>query len=383
MSLAAGSLVGSAGCLGTSPPTESARVAGEYQQSEAAQYRTLSLPVPEDELHRGASKNGIPAITEPAFDTDYDGVNTTLDASTRVVGVEHEGEARAYPLKILTFHEIVNDDFGGPLLVTYCPLCASAVVADRTVDGAATVFGVSGLLWHSDLVMYDVETESLWSQVLATAIRGARVGTQLTLRPSTTTTWGRWTDSHPDSLVLLPAPQSTTITGSGAEFYDRNPYVGYDTSPRVGIGQNALVDDRLHPKTQVLGVAHGGVARAYTWYVVRRAGLVTDEVGGLPVVVAALDDGTMSAFVRRVDGEPVSFHRDGSTLVGANSVWDIVTGRAVSGSQDGTTLDRANDHSTMFWFAWAEFYPETEIHREDDARGQPTPEALDYVRRMS
>lgn len=350
---------------------------GTYSESEAARYRNVSLPVPEAELSRGASKNGIPAITEPAFDTDYDEVKTTLDDSTRVVGVEHAGEARAYPLKVLTFHEIVNDDFGGPLLVTYCPLCASAVVADRTVDGSSTVFAVSGLLWNSDLVMYDVETESLWSQVLATAIRGERVGTQLTLRPSTTTTWGRWTDSHPDSRVLLPAPESTTITSSGAEFYDRNPYVGYDTSPRVGIGQNEEVDDRLHPKTQVLGVAHGGVARAYTWYLVWRDGLVTDTVGRLPVVVAALDDGTMSAFVRRVDGEGVRFHRAGPNLSAAGSEWDIVTGRAVSGPHEGTTLERANDRSAMFWFAWAEFYPETEIYREDDARGQPTPAALD------
>lgn len=372
-----GSLVASAGCLGATPADGSAPAPGSYQQSEAAQYRNVSLPVREDELRRGASKNGIPAITEPAFDTDYDGVKPTLDDATRVVGVEHEGEARAYPLKVLTFHEIVNDDFGGPLLVTYCPLCASAVVADRVVGGSPTVFGVSGLLWHSDLVMYDVATESLWSQVLATAIRGERVGTQLTLRPATTTTWGRWRQSHPNSLVLLPAPQSTTITDSGAEFYDRDPYVGYDTSPRVGIGQNDAVDDRLHPKTRVLGIAHGGVARAYTWYLVRREGLVTDAVGGLPVVVAALDDGTMSAFVRRIDGETVRFHRAGSKLSGVGSAWDIVTGRAVSGPHEGATLERANDRSTMFWFAWAEFYPETEIYREAAAVGQPTPEALD------
>jgi hypothetical protein len=324
------------------------------------------LPVPTSELRRGASKDAIPAITDPAFAPDWSGVDATLDASDRVIGVTADGEARAYPLAVLNWHEIVNDDFGGPLLVTYCPLCGSGVVADRTVDGEATTFGVSGYLWHSDLVMYDRATDSLWSQLLARAINGPATGASLSLRPSTLAAWGEWREANPDSAILLPPPASTTVSGTASRNYDRDPYVGYEDSRRVGLGGSSA-DDRLHPKTEVVGVTSDGTARAYPITAVLNAdGVVNDVVGDTHVVVATTPGGSLVAYDRTVDGELLTVEAEGDHLVAGESRWDPVSGEAVDGPHEGTTLSRANRRSPMFWFAWADFYPDTEIYGEAD-----------------
>lgn len=282
-------------------------------------YGALELPVPRSAMQRGASKDAIPAIIDPEFGIDWDGVTAEanefgqvieveprLRDDDEVVGIVRDGEARAYPLRVLNWHEIVNDDFDGPLLVTYCPLCGSAVSASRRVDGTVTDFGVSGLLWRNDLVMYDEATESLWSQILATAINGERTGDTLDLVPSTLTTLGKWRADHPNTLVLRPPPESGTITtGSGARDYTLNPYAGYESSARVGIG-GQFDDDRLHPKTEVIGIAHGDVARAYPTEDVATAGVINDTVDGLPVVVTVVEE-TPVAYVRRVDGSVFEF----------------------------------------------------------------------------
>jgi hypothetical protein len=222
----------------------------------------VDLPLDESALDDVLDKNAIPAIAEPAFGPDWSEAEATLDDDERVIGVTADGSARAYPLSILNWHEIVNDEFGGPLLVTYCPLCGSGVTAERRVNGEVTTFGVSGLLWRSDLVMFDELTESLWSQILGKAVRGPETGTSLTLRPSTLTSWGKWRDSHPETEVLLPPPASGTITGAAGRNYERNPYAGYDETNQIGISGETESGGRLHPKTMVIGIASDGVARA-------------------------------------------------------------------------------------------------------------------------
>ncbi|ELZ84997.1 hypothetical protein C453_10465 [Haloferax elongans ATCC BAA-1513] len=373
--VALGGVSALSGCLEGGPPTADGNTRGDTDDAGGStaggtttpsRASAFDLPIPKDELRRGAPKDAIPAITAPVFSDDWTGfdeVNVTLEDSFEVVGVEIDGIARAYPLAILNWHEIVNDTFDGrPVVVTYCPLCGSAVTADRLVQGEPTYFGVSGFLWMSDLVMYDDRTESLWSQVLATAIRGELTGDTLSLIPSTISTWGEWKASHPETEVLVPPPVSGTIKGRQTRRYGVNPYRGYQQSGAIGIGFNEEVDERLHPKTSVIGITSGGVARAYTLSTVNDEGVVNDEVGGLPVVVASSKDGTLVAYVRRVDGEVVEFERDGGDLEAAGSKWDLVTGRALDGPHEGTTLTRANDRSPMFWFAWADFNPETEIY---------------------
>lgn len=265
---------------------------------------SLELPVPESEMQRGAPRDAIPAITDPEFGPDWSGIRIdveqrlalgrTIEVEPRlrdddpVVGIVRDGEARAYPLRVLNWHEVVNDDFDGPLLVTFCPLCGSAVSAIRRVRGTVTNFGVSGLLWRNDLVMYDEATGSLWSQIVATAINGERTGEELDLVPSTLTTLAKWRDDHPDTVVLRPPPESATLPdGDGVRDYTGNPYMGYDSTKTVGLN-GSLDDDRLHPKTEVIGIAHGDVARAYPTEAVATAGVINDTVGGLPVVVTAV-----------------------------------------------------------------------------------------------
>jgi hypothetical protein len=373
--------VGGAGCAGVSAPAADpgARIDGGEEEAgstptgaptDGAAFANPSLPVPESELNRGAAKDGIPAITEPAFASDWRGVEASLTDDTEVVGVERDGAARAYPLPILNWHEIVNDEFGGPLLVTFCPLCGSGVVAERTVDGEATVFGVSGLLWRSDLVMYDRASESLWSQLLAQAIRGPKTGRRLSLVPSTITTWGAWRAAAPDTEVLVPPPESGTIVGDATRQYGYDPYEAYARSERIGIGFNSVDDDRLHPKTTVIGVARGDVARAYPLrdVLLAEGSLVEDDVGGLPVVVAAADDGdgTLVAYDRRVDGETLSFERAGDAhLRAGGSRWRLTTGRAVDGPFEGRRLAAASRRSALFWFAWVDFHPETDVWSGD------------------
>lgn len=369
--LGAGLLGSVAGCAGYNPSAASTPTATETttpsragQTSGAAAAAEIELPVPDSEIDRVLGKDGIPAITEPAFATDWSDTDYELQGTNQVIGVERDGEARAYPMRILNWHEVVNDNLGGPLLVTFCPLCGSGVTGVRTVDGEETQFGVSGKLWMSDLVMYDAKTESLWSQIRAQAIRGPKTGERIELLPSTLTTLETWRDAHPDTQVLLPPPASGTVgSAANSRNYARDPYGGYENSSRIGIGRNDFDDDRLHPKTQVIGIRHEGVARAYPLPRVTEEGVVNDAVNGLPVVVTTDPGGALVAYDRRVDGTTLTFEAADERHVRAGgSRWSRVTGKAVDGSYEGTALDRANDVSPKFWFAWAEFNPDTEIY---------------------
>lgn len=355
--LSAAALAGFAGCAG-------------YQGSDGGRSADSGTETPEafvarSELQRGARKDAIPAITEPAFGPDWSAVDAApLQDTNEVIGIVRNGEARAYPLRILNWHEIVNESFDGPLLVTYCPLCGSAVSAARQAGGEPTLFGVSGLLYKNDLVMYDQATDSLWSQIEARAINGELVGEELQLVPSTLTTWGEWTVEYPDTSVLLPPPESGTITDAAPRGYDTDPYGGYEFSSRIGIG-GSYDDDRLHPKATVLGVTREGDARAYPLdRVIEAGGVVNDEVGDTPIVVAVTGDGdgSLVGYERQVDGESLTFEKDGAALVAGGSQWNPLTGGATDGPYEGTTLTVANERSPMFFFAWLEFYPETTVY---------------------
>jgi len=341
------------------------------------------LPVPDSALDRGAPRDAIPAITDPVFGADWSDVTQrsqgydsslpeglALNDDDQVIGVERDGRARAYPLRVLNWHEVVNDTFAGPLLVTYCPLCGSAVTAERRVDGEPTTFGVSGLLYRADLVMYDEATESLWSQILAQAIQGPATGDRLSLTPSSFTAWGSWREAHPDTEVLLPPPISDTVAGRVRRRYAVDPYAAYDDSRRIGIGDRED-GGRLHPKTTVVGVTSGDTSRAYPLPAVREAGVVNDTVGDLPVVVTVGDDGRLYAYDRRVDGTTLTFERDGDALAAGGSRWSVATATATDGSYEGTTLDRANDRSPMFWFAWRDFNPGTDVYGDGSAGTTP------------
>ena len=390
--LAAGAFGTASGCLDA---------LGGRSRTSTSSGTEVDLPVPGSALHRATERDTIPAIVDPAFARDWSGLEITvasaplresveprLSPESPVIGVEREalasterGEspaasddrARAYPLSVLDWHEAVNDRLGGPLLVTYCPLCGSGVVAERRVDGVVTSFGVSGLLWRGNLVLYDRATGSLWSQLLGQAIRGPRTGERLRLLPSRLTTWGEWREGHPDTEVLLPPPRSDTLRGPDATFdYTIDPYLSYDTSAEIGAGKTEFADDRLHPKAPVVGVAseppasteRGGEARAYPLTAVEPLRAVNDTVGGRPVVVAVTPDRSLVAYDRRVDGRTLRFLPVGrGEMRAGGSRWRLATGRAVDGPHEGQRLSPATERSSMFWFAWVTLHPDTDVFR--------------------
>ncbi len=292
-------------------------------------------------------------------------IEPRLSASDEVIGVVRDGVARAYPLSVLRWHEVVNDSLGGPLLVTYCPLCASGITATRRVGGKSTVFGVSGLLWRSNLVMYDTASGSLWSQLVATAIRGPRAGETLPLVPSTLTTLASWRESHPDTEILLPPPESETISGAGPFDYVADRYARYRASRQPGFGSTPDAGGPTR-RPKFWGLQSTG-RHGPTYPVVREAGVVNDTVGGRSVVVTTVPDegvsalrGTLVGYDRRADGNQFTFSSDTPEYMRAGGTrWEVATGRGVDGPYAGVQLGRLEDARTTHWFAWKEFYPDT------------------------
>ena len=363
--LSAGLAATAAGCLADPP--------GDQPGTTATPSDGVELPVPRTEMRNPFPSDYIPAIVEPAFAESWDsleagGRDPTLPGEAPVLGVERAGSARAYPLRVLNRHEVVNDNHGSPIAVTYCVLCGSGVVFEREVAGEPTTFGVSGKLWRSDLVMYDDLTDSLWSQLMATAIGGPQTGERLAVLPSTLTTWSEWQAAHSDVEVLLPPPHSTAISEYDRSFDYFSPKYGYgDESQLVGRDSH---DGELHPKTMVVGIESGGETRAYPFPVVTAAGVVNDRVAGRPIVVAVAHDDTLVAYDRRIGGETVRFEADGERyLAGGGSRWNRASGVASDGPFAGQQLRRANDHPPMFWTGWSKFNPETDVYGLDRPTG--------------
>ena len=272
--------------------------------------------IPLDEiLSGGPGKDGIPSIDEPVFESAR--ASRFLDDADPGIGLFVGGEARFYPYRILVWHEIVNDTIQGkPVLVTYCPLCATGIVFDRTVDGRAEEFGVSGRLWQSNLLMYNrassAADESLWSQVLGEAVVGAHTGKTLAVIPSDIMRWGEWKRVYPETLVL------TTKTGASRD-YARDPYGDYYSSESILFGSQ-FRDERLHPKALVHGIRVGETYKAYP--------------------ITALPEGT---FIDTVDGRTVTVSNVGGVIRFA---------------LEGESLSSI----PSFWFSWLAVHPETELY---------------------
>ena len=292
-----------------------------------------------------------------------------------MIAFERNGDARAYPLEILTWHEIVNDVVGGePVIVTYCPLCNSAIAFSRLVDGEERTFGVSGSLRLSDLIMYDRETETLWQQLTGEAIVGHHTGAQLEFLPAQLVSFEEFRAAFEDGLVL------SRETGH-ARNYGENPYPLYDSTGRTFFPVGEF-SDQLSAKERVLALEIAGETVAFPFSALSELVVIEAEVGGEPVVafwqpgqVSALDDafiigsrnvGSAGAFSPLLDGERLRFEsRDGAiTDVGTRSTWDVL-GRAVEGPLAGSQLTPlvSGNH---FWFAWAVFQPETRVILESD-----------------
>ncbi len=318
----------------------------------------------------------IRPIDQPVYE-DIESANDWLEDQEVGILLEVEGEALFYPVRILTSHEIVNDQRGDvPFSLTYCPLCNTAAAFDRRVDGQVLRFGVSGLLRHSDLVMWDDATVSLWQQATGEGIVGDFAGTQLEFLPTALISWGDFKANNPEGDVLSK--------DSGPFDYGTNGYFGY-TSRSAPFGRffTGEIDERYEALSRVVGVRVDGETKAYPFAVIEEERAVNDEVNGVPVAVwwgaAETADpldartnaggqaiGTGIAFDRRVDGQELTFSAQGDsdTFVDAETgtTWNLL-GVAVDGELAGTQLESVI-HMNEFWFAWAAFNEGAPVYGE-------------------
>lgn len=277
--------------------------------------------VPQDDILKGGPpRDGIPALDRPRFlaaaEADF------MAPTDRVLGVQVADRARAYPIRILNYHEIVNDVLGGqPLVVTYCPLCGSGMAFAAEVGKRSLNFGVSGLLYNSDVLLYDRQTESLWSQLKRQAVSGSMRGEMLEALPVTHTTWRDWLERHPRSDVL------SNDTGY-ARNYNVNPYPGYSKTGRIYFPV-AEEDSRYPRKTIVSGLEVDGHFKAYPFpELARGPSRFADRFQGLDIEVV-FDEANETATIYGPEGE------------------ELPTVQA-------------------FWFAWYAFHPDTAVYAAED-----------------
>jgi hypothetical protein len=324
-------------------------------------------------LSGGPPKDGIPAIDEPRFET-IEQAGAWLGDLEPVILYQQGGDARAYPLQILVWHEIVNDVVAGrPVLITFCPLCNTAIAFERTVGGRVLDFGTTGRLRFSNLIMYDRQTETWWQQATGEAIAGELTGTQLEFVPAPIIAWEEFRSSYPQGKVL------SRDTGH-VRRYGENPYVGYDSinnSPFLYYGP--LTPDRMPPMARVLTLDLNGDVVAFPYETLETVQVANEIVGGEPIVVlwapgtaSALDSGALAfgrdvgtalAYSRELEGTTLSFRFDGAGFLDeqTGSRWDLL-GQASEGELAGAKLTQVVSVN-HFWFSWVAFQPDTRVYQ--------------------
>lgn len=318
---------------------------------------TTEWLIPTDEVRDGGpGKDGIPSIDSPGFDdiasTDY------MDSDDLIIGFKVGEEVRAYTHPVLDWHEIVNDRIGDVnIALTYCPLTGTAIGWDRKINGFVTTFGVSGLLYNSNLIPYDRNTNSNWSQIRLDCVNGALAGREIELFQVVETTWETWQAMYPDSKIL------TTFTGFSRQ-YGTYPYGNYRTSEDL-IFPVSRTDNRLHPKERVLGLIVEGKVKAYTFDSFETAAVVEDNFNELDLIVAGSKaDNYLVAFQRTHEGLTFSAFSnpefpDVIMKDDEGNEWNIF-GEAVVGPRVGERLDNVTSF-IGYWFSWAAFYSDVEI----------------------
>ncbi len=323
-------------------------------QTEQLITKSKDYEINPDDISIVLGKDGIQSIDNPNFES-ASASNNWLSDNEVGVGISRNKETKFYPFIILSRHEIVNDFFGGePVLVSYCPLCRTAIAFNREINGEAIEFGVSGKLYNSEVVMYDRKTESYWLQTPGQAVTGSLKGKKLKRLPSDVSTYGSWKSIHPDTLVL------SRKTGFSYT-YSSDPYSGYYSSENIWYPTQAQ-NKVLSNKELVLGIELNGQAKAYAINKIREEKLISDELGGIQILVvydSTIDSGRI--FSRVVDEKTLNFtYGNGQISDSEGNTLDI-QGKIVEGPDKGKELENlaAIDH---FWFSWYAFYPETEIY---------------------
>ncbi len=347
------------------------RVAGISTRGWETDFSRHTIPYAEI-FSGGVGRDGIPPIDDPTY-ASIENANGWLDDQEPVIALEIDGDARAFPLQVMTWHEIVNDVVGGtPVTVTFCPLCNSGIAFDRRLDGTVYDFGVSGKLRNSDLIMWDRQTESWWQQFTGEGIVGELAGKMLAFLPSSIVSYADFKSANPEGLVL------SRETGFSRP-YGRNPYAGYDQADSHPFLFDGDTDGRLLPKERVVAVSLGDRDLAFPYSLLAEEGAVNYGSADHDLVVffksgttSALDRnsikdsrdvGATGVFDPHVDGRKLTFRADGDNLVDneTGTVWNIL-GHAVEGPLAGNSLTPIV-HGDHFWFAWGAFNPDTVIYQ--------------------
>ena len=360
------------GAIAPDPDFERAlRRAGISQRGWKTDFSLHTVPYDEI-LSGGPPRDGIPPIDNPKFIAN-EAASRWLGDQEPVIIFGLNGDVRAYPLQILTWHEIVNDVVGVvPVAVTFCPLCNAALVFERTLDGVILDFGTSGKLRNSDLVMWDRQTESWWQQFTGEGIVGELAGKKLASLPSQVISWKDFKAANPGGKVLS---RDTGFSRS----YGRNPYAGYDRADNPPFLFDGPVDGRLLPKERVVFVTVGDKTAAFPFSILEEERAVNYTVNGKDLAVF-FQSGTVSALDRRsiegsrdvgatgvfdpnLDGRKLTFRADSDNIVDneTGSLWNIL-GKATEGPLTGKELAPVI-HDNNFWFAVAAFKPDTKIYQ--------------------
>ena len=311
-------------------------------------------------------RDAIPPIHAPAYEDARD-ADWLVDDDIVIGYVDATRTPWAYPIRILNFHEIVNDELGGiPVLIFYCPLCRSGVVFDRRVEGTTLTFGNTSALYENDLVMYDHQTGSYWWQVPGRAIVGALSGAELPALPSATTTWGAWRSLHSGTLVL-----SRDL--GFARDHTRDPFSSYESIIDSGVTpfpiSDASRDPRLAASEVVLGIAVGDMHRVYPVESLGDA-VLNDEVDGKRIVIMATTAGPAGfAYLSDLDDRPATFTLTDGRFVDdlTGTTWSL-DGVGVSGPMTGARLIAVPSRTT-FWFAYIGAFPDAMVVSLPEAAG--------------
>lgn len=326
------------------------------EKEEAKITNGVKHTIPLDEIVGVLPQDRIPAIDSPKFVTASEAEKWLSDDEI-ILGLYLDGEARAYPEQIMTWHEIVNDEIEGkPVAITFCPLCDTGIGFERRINGETVTFGTSGKLYNNNLLMYDRKTKSLWNQLGGKAVVGELTGYRLTIVPVETTTWARWKKLYPDTKVL------SRETGH-VRPYGTDPYGGYKESEGTLFPVSAK-DERLFAKARIQGIEANGKYKAYDEESIRKVGLLNDEFEGKQLlIIADPETAAVKLFDRSIGAKAMKFNLSSGKLLDQNGGEWQVSGsslKAISGELKNAELQQLPSIGA-FWFSWAAQHPETEL----------------------
>ena len=309
----------------------------------------------------GPGKDGIPALGNPEMVEA--GAISYLDSSDLIIGFQLGKDVRAYPHKILDWHEIINDVVSGtPIAITYCPLTGTGIGWDRNINGQITSFGVSGLLYNTNLIPYDRATDSNWSQIGLQSVNGPMIGTDVNTFQVFETTWYTWKKMFPDTRVV-------SLNTGHSRNYQRYPYGNYRTEQGL-IFSVSVNDERLPQKERVHGIIVDTNVKAYQFKNFGSFRIIEDEFQGEQLIIIGSEDKNfiVSFYSTMLNGEPIQFEMADSIMDGVilkdqfGNRWSIF-GTAISGPNTGKQLEATNSFMGM-WFSWAPFYGNPEIYSD-------------------